>query len=45
MIVPTNYSKHIAVVFIVVTRGATAPMNLVGDLRWLIIGFSSTFLT
>ena len=32
-----NYSKHIALAFIVITCGAT--MNLVGDLMLPIIGF------
>ena len=37
MMLSTNYSNHVAVVFLVATCGVTAPMNLVGDLRKLII--------
>ena len=44
MMLSANYSKHITVVFIVVTCGATAPKNLIGDLRLLIIGSSKYFL-
>ena len=43
MMLSATYAKHIAVIFLVVTCGATAPVNLVGDLMLLIIRSSRYF--